>query len=74
MRTLGKITITVKADDNDNVHTEHETEFSEELSLMQSAMSEAEKLDAAHMRRDACKKAANFFLAVMSPGNGVKVR
>lgn len=67
MKTLGKLTITVKSDNAGNIHTEHETEFSSELSLMQSAMTEAEKLDAAYIRREACKKVADFFLAVASP-------
>lgn len=67
MKTLGKLIITVKADDGGNIHTEHETEFSDELSLMQSAMSETEKQDAMRMRREICRNVANFFLAIKYP-------
>lgn len=71
MTTLGKLTITVKSDNVGNIYTEHETEFSPELSLMQSAMTEAEKLNAAYIRRKACGQAASFFLAVKLPGKGL---
>lgn len=64
---LGKLTITISRSATGQIAASHETELSPALEMMQSAMSEPEKLAVAGLRRQACRLAADFFLAIRDP-------
>lgn len=54
--------------------TNHETTLTAGLREMQGAMNNAEKLKAAHLRRNALEAAADFFLFVRDPDGPTRVK
>lgn len=65
---LGTLKITVTYDPvTKDLDAHHETELAPGLNEMQNAMSDADKMFAAQLRRDACQKAGDFFLFVRDP-------